>query len=292
MVYYTSGWQRFKLSGCILASGKHCLRMSPKIMLIGALMCTALLSKAQRQAIPPQQPREADMHYSKRTWRVIELREKQNIPAMWPKNPLSKVLYDAAAAGKLRAYKNDSLTSFYDLEQFFGLGSDTLQVKTVVDPNEDESYKIDTVIDRFVPEQKIRQLLLLEEWYFDKRSGQQRAQIIAIAPLYAKTVAGIDLGYIPLCWFKYYDRFDKETDCRDVLVNALMYNAGNPYQRFTYDDWFEQRNFYGFVVKESNPYDIFIMDDPEVKRQGLEALIEAGRVKQQTLEQEHDMYEH
>lgn len=263
-----------------------------KVILFCLVMGVGLVLKAQRQTIPPQQPRETDMHYSKRTWRIIELREKQNATAMWPKNPLSKVLYDAAASGKIRAYKNDSLSSFYDLEQFFGLGSDTLQVKTIIDPNEDESYKIDTVIDRFIPEQKVRQFLLMEEWYFDNRSGQQRAQIIAIAPLYAKTIAGIDLGYIPLCWFKFYDRHNKETDCRDVLVNALMYNAGNPYHKFTYDDWFEQRNFSSFVIKESNPYDIFIMDDPEVKRQGLQALIEAARLKQQTLEQEHDMYEH
>jgi hypothetical protein len=71
-----------------------------------------------------------------------------------------------------------------------------------------------------------------------------------------------------------------------------MYNSGNHYQKFSYDDWFEQRNFSSFIIKESNPYDIFIMDDPEVRRKGLEALIEAGKLKQQTIEQEHDMYEH
>ena len=43
--------------------------------------------------------------------------------------------------------------------------------------------------------------------------------------------------------------------------------------------------------QESNPYDIFLMDDPEIKRKGLDALIEAGKLKQQTLEQEHDLYE-
>ena len=61
---------------------------------------------------------------------------------------------------------------------------------------------------------------------------------------------------------------------------------------FSYYNWFEQRNFSSFIIKESNPYDIFIMDDPDVKRNGLDALIRAGYSKQQTLEQDHDMYEY
>lgn len=247
---------------------------------------------AQRQAIPPQQLREADALYAKRVWRIIDLRERQNKVATWPRNPLAKVLYDAVLVGKIRPYNNDSLKQFYDVEQFLKLGNDTFLVKKLIDPNDDENYRIDTVVDPFKPEIRIKQLLVLEEWYFDKRTSQQRAQIIAIAPLYQKNIAGIDLGFVPLCWFKFYDRFDKEGDCRDLLVNSLMYNSGNPYQKFSYDDWFEQRNFSSFIIKESNPYDVFIMDDPQVRRKGLEALIEAGKLKQQTLEQEHDMYEY
>jgi gliding motility associated protien GldN len=255
------------------------------------MWCEPIL--AQRQAVPPQQLREADALYAKRTWRIIDLRERQNKVAAWPRNPLAKVLYDATLVGKLRPYHNDSLKQFYDVEQFLKLGSDTVLVKKLIDPNgDDDNYTMDTVVERFNPSERIKQLLILEEWYFDKRTSQQRAQIIALSPLYQRSIAGIDLGFVPLCWYKFYDRFDKEKDCRDVLVNSLMYNSGNPYQKFSYDDWFEQRNFNSFIIKESNPYDIFIMDDPEVKRKGLDALIKAGKLKQQTMEQEHDMYEY
>ena len=248
---------------------------------------------AQRQTIAPQQLREADIHYSKRVWRVIDLNERINKTATWPKNPLSKILYDAALAGKLRPYKDDSLRQFYDLEKFVRLGSDTVLVRKLVNPQaDDENYRTDTVLDAFNPTQKIKQLLLLEEWYFDKKQGMQRVQIIAIAPLYKKVVSGYDLGYLPLCWFKYYDRTNMETDCRDILVNQAMYNAGNPYQKFSYDDWFEQRLFGSFVIKESNPYDIFLMDDPEVKRNGIEALIEAGKRQHLMMMQDHDEYEY
>lgn len=256
------------------------------------LLCSNTIF-AQRQVVAPQKMREGDAMYAKRTWRIIDLQERQNKVAVWPRNPLPKVLYDAALTGQLRPYKNDSLTGFYDVEQFVKLGVDTFFAKKLIDPNGDEdNYTMDTIVDEFRPTERIQQFMILEDWYFDKRTSQQRAQIIAIAPLYRRTISGIDLGFIPLCWFKYYDRFDKEKDCRDVMVNSLMYNAGNPYQKFSYDDWFEQRNFSSFIIKESNPYDIFIMDDPEVKRNGLDALIRAGKLKQQTLEQEHDMYEY
>lgn len=262
-----------------------------KTLVYICLMCCGTIAVAQRQTINPEPTREANILHAKRFWRIVDLREKQNVSAMWPRNPLSKVLYDATSNGKLRAYTNDSLASWLDLEQFHKLGSDTFLVRKLTDPNDDENYTIDTVVERFNPVEKIKQFMLLEEVYFDGKTGQQRTQIIAIAPLYAKSIAGVDLGLIPLCWLKFYDRKDQETDCRDVLVNSLMYNSGNPYHKFSYDDWFEQRQFSSFIIKESNPYDIFIMDDPEVKRDGIIALIKAAYLRDRKLEQEHDMYE-
>lgn len=266
--------------------------MKHSLLFITVLLCSCI-AMAQRQPVPPQQLREADITFSKRTWRLIDLRERQNKVAVWPKNPLPKILYDAVLTGKLRAYNDDSLRTFMDLEQFARKGSDTFLVKKLLDPNGDDEglYTMDTVVETFKPADRIKQLLVMEEWYFDKKQGMQRVQIIAVAPLYEKVISGVNLGYIPLCWLKYYDRFEQETDCRDVLVNQLMFNAGNPYQKFSYDDWFEQRKFNGFVIKESNPYDIYLADDPEVKRNGLLSLIRAAQAKQQMLEQEHDMLE-
>jgi gliding motility associated protien GldN len=263
-----------------------------KHSLLATLTCLCFIS-VHAQVQNPQPLREADALYNKRIWRIVELRERQNKIAMWPPNPLVKVLYDGLSNGTLRAYKNDSLTSFFDLEQFFKIGADTFLVRKLINPNSDDDlYTVDTVIERFNPVERIKQLLLLEEVYFDARTSQQRTQIIAIAPLYQKQIVGVDLGFIPLCWLKYFARNPNEKDARSLLATSYMYNNGNPYQKFSYYNWFEQRNFSGFVVKESNPYDIFIMDDPEVKRNGLDALIRAGYSKQQTMEQDHDMYEH
>lgn len=258
------------------------------------LMLLALASGiyAQQKPVAPQPLREANITFVKRTWRLIDLREKQNKVATWPKNPLTKILYDAALTGRLRPYADDSLKSVLDIERFARLGSDTFYVKRLLDPDDSEGlYTMDTVVSPFNPTEKISRLLLMEEWYFDNKEGRQRVQIVAIAPLYARNIAGIELDNIPLCWFKYYDRTGTESDCRGLLVNQQMFNGGNPYNKFSYYDWLEQRNFSGFVIKESNPYDIYLADDPEVKRNGLSALIRAARIRIETQEQESDMYE-
>lgn len=264
-----------------------------RFFLLIVFMGIGVLTFAQQKPVPPQQIREANVLFSKRVWRVIDLREKQNKIADWPRNPLTSILYQAALEGKLRAYVDDSLKTFMDLEQFGKKGAETIIIKKLLDPEGDDDgpYKMDTVTEPFKPTERVKQLLIMEEWYFDSKESSQRVQIIAIAPLYERMVTGVEMGTTPLCWFKFYDRFDKEIDCRDILVNQQMYNGGNTYNKFTYDDWFLQRKFNSFIIKESNPYDIFIADDPDVKRNGLDALIRAARVRENMQQLEEDYYE-
>lgn len=246
---------------------------------------------AQQNPIPPNTLREADVMISKRIWRVIDLREKQNYPAIWPGNPINKILYKSVLDGNLFPYYSDSLRKKIHSKAFSLIGGDTQFVQVILDPNDPDNYRIDTVIDVMDPEQRIKHLMLMEELIFDKKLGTSYHRIIAIAPLYTIRFAGEAVGLAPLCWLRYHDRLDKEKDCRDVLVNQVVFNKENSLSRFSFDDWFEQRRFNSFIVKESNQYDLSIMDDPEVKRNGLHALIEAARIKQEQFERGDQMYE-
>ncbi|MFN9519715.1 MAG: hypothetical protein ACK574_08285, partial [Bacteroidota bacterium] len=58
-------------------------------------LCVPAYAQQQNQVVQPPEMREANVLISKRQWRMIDLREKQNVVAMWPKNPLVKVLYNA-----------------------------------------------------------------------------------------------------------------------------------------------------------------------------------------------------
>lgn len=246
----------------------------------------------EREKIPPPNVREADVTFSKRVWRIIDLREKQNRPAGWPAAPLNRILYNAILAGRLVPYRSDSLKASYSISEFKNLGSKTHLIKNLTNPNDDDGlYTVDTVHEPFDPFLGIRQIMVMEDWYYDRKLSTLIPRIIAIAPLYHLEVEGYDAGLQTLCWLRYLDPANRETDCRDVLVKSVMFNKENSRSTFTFDDWFEQRLFGSFIIKESNMYDISILQDPIVNKNGLEALIEAERIKRDQYKQEADMYE-
>ena len=67
----------------------------------------------ERQVVPYRFIREANIKYAKRIHRIIDTREKQNKVMHWPRNPLHKIIYESVMDGEVKAYRNDSLSSFY-----------------------------------------------------------------------------------------------------------------------------------------------------------------------------------
>jgi hypothetical protein len=201
-------------------------------------------------------------------------------------------MYDAVLNGTLTPYRDDSLRSSLPYENFVKIGARKDVVRIPTDPNDPDSYRTDTVITPFNPEIEIKHLLIMEEWYFDQRYGTERAQIIAIAPLFQFRIDNIDLGLQPLCWLRYHDRKQKEKTLRDVTVGSIMFNNSNDRSQVTYEQWFEQRRFSSYIIKESNVHDISIMDDPEVKRNGLKSLLVAERIQRLNAEREQQHFEY
>jgi gliding motility associated protien GldN len=254
---------------------------------------TALITTTvwAQQPIPSPSLREADVMFSKRTWRIIDLREKQNKKITWPGNPLTKILYESVRTGQLKPYISDSLRTFYNIETFMRLGEEVEYVETPVDPNDPTITRMDTVYTAFDPQQRIKQFILMEDWFFDKKASTMSPRIIAIAPLYRNRVAGIDLGLQPLCWLRFDDRLNQEKDCRDILLHQFVFNPENSRSRFSYDDWFAQRLFGSYIIKTANLHDVSILQDPYYKKNGLEALIESERLKLQQSEREENGFE-
>jgi len=67
----------------------------------------------EREPVPYPSLREADVMWSKRVWRVIDLHEKMNLPFYFPtvemqdRKSLIQTLYDAVKKGEVVAYDPD-----------------------------------------------------------------------------------------------------------------------------------------------------------------------------------------
>ena len=241
----------------------------------------------ERKAVPYRYIREANVKWSKRIERVIDVREKQNKVMHWPRNPFYLIVWNAAMKGEVTAYANDSLTSIVtpeDIEKMVNI-EQTVMVPNPDNPDDPYDLVPQTVQITYEPS-KIIKYRLMEDWIFDHNYSDFRAKIIAIAPLIKPpTESGIELGEQPLYWLKM-------DDLRDQLSQQEVFNSRNDAARYSFDHWFQMRMFNSYIVKESNMYDIDIKYFDEFRDDGVAALLESDRIKNDLFILEHDLWEY
>jgi gliding motility associated protien GldN len=255
-----------------------------------ALFLTNFLALGTKSQIPTPWPylREADVMYSKRIERIIDTRQKINLRMKWPVDPLSKILYDAVAYNEdLVAYRSDSLKSRYTSAEVKKMLSHEITIRVCPDPL-DPYYCYDSVVyEEGRPEDKIVKFKLIEDWIFDRNRSMMVVRILAIAPIY-KPVAGntgIELPEQPMFYIDY-------RQARNVLIRHKPLNASNQASSITYDDFFEQRLFDSYIVKESNEFDLAISEFEEYKDDPYDALLKSEEIKNKLFEFEHDLWEY
>lgn len=241
----------------------------------------------ERKAVPYRYIREANVKWSKRIHRVIDVREKQNKVMHWPRNPFYLIVWNAAMNGEVNAYINDSLTSIITPEDLVSKISTESQVSVPNPENPDDPYDLVliTVKETYEP-QKIVKYRIMEDWIFDYNYSDFRSRIIAIAPLWRQpTESGIELGESPLFWLKM-------EDMRDKLSQEEVFNTQNDAARMSFDHFFQMRQFSSYVVKESNTYDLDIARLEEFRDNGVEALLKSDEIKNDLFILEHDLWEY
>lgn len=241
----------------------------------------------ERKAVPYRYIREANVKWSKRIERVIDVREKQNKIIHWPRNPFYLIVWNAAMDGSVPAYRDDSLTSILTPEDITKMASIESPVSVPNPDNPDDPYDLIqvTVTETYSPS-KIEKYRIMEDWIFDYNYSDFRARIIAIAPLWRPlTESGLELGEVPLFWLKM-------DDIREKLSQEEVFNSKNNAARMSFDHWFQTRQFSSYIVKESNPYDIDIAQFDEYKDDGVEALLKNDEIKNDLFILEHDLWEY
>ncbi len=81
-------------------------------------------------------------------------------------------------------------------------------------------------------------------------------------------------------------------DLRDKLSQEEVFNNKNDAARMSFDHLFQMRQFSSYVVKESNMYDLDIAMFDEFKDNGVEALLESDKIKNDLFILEHDLWEY
>jgi hypothetical protein len=236
----------------------------------------------EKDVIPYDYIREADVFWSKRIWRMIDVREKMNLPFKYPQEPLIEILHTAAKNGELTVYD----PSIVDADQFkmvmtiddvkkIGSSIDTvMQVNPITLEEEMVIQKNELTWDKIV---KYR---VKEDWFFDEETSTMMVRVIGIAPIMEDyDASGNYRGDMTMYWLYY-------PDLRPILANYEVYNPKNDAVRMSWEDVFEARFFESYIYKESNVYDRGIQEYAT----GMDALLVSDAVKQQMFEYEHDLW--
>ncbi|MEM9260693.1 MAG: gliding motility protein GldN [Bacteroidota bacterium] len=237
-------------------------------------------TRMERRILPYEDVREADIMWQKRIWRVLDVREKINLPFANPERPLINILLEAADTNQIKLYStlDDKFTTELTQQERDAIagGVDTIAVP---DPDTYEiTYKY---VPRELNPDDVKRYRIQEIWFFDKESSTMKVRILGIAPL--KDVYGEagEFRYEQAMFWVYYPA------ARQVLANENAYVPGNDAANRSWEDVFESRYFNSYIIKESNVLNRrieFIMAD------GRERLMEAERIKQEILNKEQDFW--
>lgn len=242
-----------------------------------------------RKPIPYVPLREADAFWTKRIWRIIDMREKINLPFYYPTTPqndrrnLMTVMLDALKEGSLPAYDisdDEFLVPFSYTEIMKKLTSeDSLEVTDSLPPYNTHWVQI---VREFDPGE-VKQIRIKEDWFFDKQRSVMDVRILGICPILQEyETDGITLrGVKPLFWIYF-------PEARPIFAQAEVFNRFNDAEKRSYDDVFFKRMFNSYIYKEANVYDRKIME----YARGMDALLESERIKDEIFIKEHDLWEY
>ncbi|MBC7777325.1 MAG: gliding motility protein GldN [Phycisphaerae bacterium] len=235
---------------------------------------------ADRVTLTYQPIREADILWEKRIWRVVDVREKMNLPFSAPESPLFKVLTDAAMAGDISVYSTED-------DKFSKRLSPTdvremLFVRDTVVIFEPETYtEIIKIVENEINWENVKRFRIKESWFFDTKTSTLRNRILGIAPIIEERDEEGNFRYEkPLFWVYY-------PAARPMLAKHKAITHGENWSATTtWEDIFEKRYFASYITKENNVQDLRLQD----MYSGLDLLMESDKIKNELFAREHDMW--
>jgi len=233
----------------------------------------------EKRVLPYDHVREADIMWEKRIWRVIDIREKMNLPFAYPERPFFSILMDAATDGEITVYgtEDDKFSNALTADEVGSMGA-TVDTVITFDP---ETYEeqIQIVRNELNPED-VKRFRLKEVWFFDEESSTMQVRLLGIAPLIDVKDDNGNFRYEQPMFWVYYP------EVRESLARERAFNFNNDASPMTWEDIFEMRFFASYIYKESNEKDQRLQD----YLSGVDLLLEADKIKQKIFNFEHDLW--
>ncbi|TEW73164.1 gliding motility protein GldN [Gramella jeungdoensis] len=241
---------------------------------------------------------DRDILWSKVVWEYIDLNERINLPLYYPVDTTTvagdrRSLFDTL----LRGIKNDEITEVYDDSYFTAkmtkaeINRKLFRVDTT-DAGFDElnagAINIDEYIDKInLTSQDIEGFKIKGLWYFDKRQGELKYRLLALAPIApdVQTMGREDIDIteqLPLFWVWF-------PDARNLLHDMKVFNPKNSAFPISFDHILNARRFNSIIYREENIFGDRDVSD-YVKGNSLFQVLESNKIKEQIRNKELDMW--
>lgn len=236
----------------------------------------------ENRVLPYEPLREADIPWERRLWRIIDVREKINLPFTYPLQPFFSIIAEGAKSGEIKVFKDETFKEMMTPEEVMGKLEHT-DTTLVFNPDtyEDEVRIVNSPVN---PED-IQKFRVKEMWFFDKEASRMSVRILGIAPVqdFTDETTGEFKYAIPMFWVYY-------PEAREALSRYQVFTEGNDAAPGTWYDLFEQRRFSSYIYKQSNVLDLRLDDFYNGPEKGVERLMESERIKMELFNWEHDLW--
>jgi len=249
-----------------------------------------------KNPVPYEYIREADVMWSKIIYRMIDLRQKQNLPLYYPTKPIGGrmnfidlILYGIDNEGVRAFSTNDVLNEFTaqmtidQVDRAFDAGTDTIKT-----PNPTTGMLEEIIVANPRKTDEVKKLLVKEKWFFDKNASVMKVRVVGISPIRVYNRLD-DMGMPTEAVLQEQTFWIYFPEVRPLLANHEVFNRHNDSQRISFDDFFMQRRFASHIFAVSNVYDNRWNNSYTM---GADALLEADKQKEWLFNIEHDLWEY
>lgn len=226
---------------------------------------------------------DRDVLWSKVVWEFVDLNQRINLPYYFPIDTSNisngrRSLFDTLLRGIRRGDIENVYTDSFFTSKISGEEIDEKLINLRSDGDYTDTFRIQT--------QDIEGYMMKGMWYFDKRLGELKYRLLALAPMGKDVLTlGTDIEddeLYELFWVFY-------PSARKVLHETKVFNPKNSSNPISYDHLLNARRFNSVIVREENIYGNRKIAD-YIRGNALFQLLEADRIKESIRNKEIDMW--